>query len=756
MARDTSTTTAAAKNKDNPKKHAGTNPKHTKKSNHPKKKDPNGMSLFASPYAPAAKILTQILVEKKSLKKLVYKKKSSEKDSATTHTGTQEYEMTCTKKTYAQVCQVLLYKSVLDMLLNETNTKALRNQIRHMGLLYVLVYELLLGPNQKLQGGGAAKRCVLQYESPLRTALTKNPKIKAQLEKIPPTQTTHGGGGYDFPRYARVNTLLTTLSNLCQRLQEANNTAGTNQLEFYVDPHVPNLLVFPPSLMAHVMADTTTSPNHKSRNNNDDDDDSKNKKRPPTSKIMLCLKDMIQSGELILQDKSSCFSALCLVHSGHDNHATPSRGAGDYLDACAAPGNKTQHLATLVAAAETAVSTSSKKKKKQTKDSQTITTITTIHALDRSPERLESLSQRMQQLVPSSQAVKVNVVTQLQDFLATDPQTDFSTVQSILLDPSCSGSGIYTAPERWTEQQQQQSDEQDKDDDDDDDDDETDGKDRNSSNNTKRIESLAGFQEKALVHAMSFPSVTRVVYSTCSLHDRENEVVVQRALAAYHENKTSADDDKRLWQVVAPKCLEDWPRRGHAIEGLDEQVTKAMIRATCDDETNGFFVCVLQKAPNEPPKSNKKGHPKSGAATTTASLVVVPEGMPLYNGQFAKQSSSVESKETPVATTTTTTATAAQKKKKKGKTANATKESTTATTTSTTTTPKGSVKSKRAAKIAQAKLKASTRSGTKVASDNQDKPVPKKVGKKLAWKKRQMEQKEKRLLKPPKTEVTPS
>ena len=38
-----------------------------------------------------------------------------------------------------------------------------------------------------------------------------------------------------------------------------------------------------------------------------------------------------------------------------------------------------------------------------------------------------------------------------------------------------------------------------------------------------RVERLAAFQEAALRHALSFPAVARVTYSTCSVHARENE-----------------------------------------------------------------------------------------------------------------------------------------------------------------------------------------------------------------------------------------
>lgn len=45
-----------------------------------------------------------------------------------------------------------------------------------------------------------------------------------------------------------------------------------------------------------------------------------------------------------------------------------------------------------------------------------------------------------------------------------------------------------------------------------------------------RLERLAAFQEAALRHALRFPALQRLVYSTCSVHERENEAVVAAVL----------------------------------------------------------------------------------------------------------------------------------------------------------------------------------------------------------------------------------
>ncbi|KAK9099445.1 hypothetical protein Syun_026490 [Stephania yunnanensis] len=105
-------------------------------------------------------------------------------------------------------------------------------------------------------------------------------------------------------------------------------------------------------------------------------------------------------------------------------------------------------------------------------------------------------------------------------------------IRAILLDPSCSGSG--TAAERLdhllpSNRLAQASDAAD----------------------NQRAKNLAAFQSKALAHALSFLSVERVVYSTCSVHQTENEDVIKSVLPLAASLN---------FQLETP--FPQWPRRG--------------------------------------------------------------------------------------------------------------------------------------------------------------------------------------------------
>ena len=63
----------------------------------------------------------------------------------------------------------------------------------------------------------------------------------------------------------------------------------------------------------------------------------------------------------------------------------------------------------------------------------------------------------------------------------------------------------------------------------------------------QRLRRLAGFQKRILRHAFKFPNVSRIVYSTCSTHQIENEDVVKAVL--------KDDIVKENFQLVDSLCL---------------------------------------------------------------------------------------------------------------------------------------------------------------------------------------------------------
>jgi putative methyltransferase len=411
--------------------------------------------------------------------------------------------------------KVIQNKQLLDDMLQIFHSHSSRQQLtaHNQGLLYVLLYELLLGPNKSIAGGGSLKRSLLKHQEALERAL-KAAQEKQQQETCQAKEDVP----VLLPRYVRINTLQTDASAALERLQACLR----DSVSIYADKHVPDLLVLPP--------DSTAVLKKELGHNNDTD--------------------------FVLQDKSSCFSALCLVHGFSNAPLT-----GDCLDACAAPGNKTSHLAALLP--------------KQEEGRRAIV------ALDRDKTRYVMLKSRMRRLVPDDKAsVGVKVQAQQKDFLQTKPE-DYATVRYILLDPSCSGSGMVAKQHTVTKE---------------------------------RVEQLSSFQKKALQHAMSFSQVDRIVYSTCSVHVEENEDVVAGCLEGKRDE----------WEVIPPRCLTTWKRRGLPHDSLTSEESAALIRVdAAEDETNGFFVCCLQRKRKQKEKQADAWEP-----------VARNLRIPLYDGEF--------------------------------------------------------------------------------------------------------------------------
>jgi len=239
---------------------------------------------------------------------------------------------------------------------------------------------------------------------------------------------------------------------------------------------------------------------------------------PP--KTPLYQHDLVKDGSLMLQDKSSCFPVAAL---------NPPAGSC-VLDACAAPGMKTSQLAAAVCGDWVAALGGQPPSGAK------------VIAVERSSKRFSVLCDMLSRSRADSVTTPLN-----SDFLDLEHE-NYPDVEYIVLDPSCSGTGMA---KRGGDQEDPSPD---------------------------RLLKLASLQMKLLNHALGFPGVKKVVYSTCAVSEEENERVVSHVL-----------DGHPLWKVIP--AMSNWKRRGFGTYG------DKLIRADPDkDWCNGFFVAVLEKS----------------------------------------------------------------------------------------------------------------------------------------------------------------
>ncbi|NXC16092.1 NSUN5 methyltransferase, partial [Corythaeola cristata] len=446
------------------------------------------------------------------------------------------------RQLYALVSETLRYSPVLEKLLAGAALLQAEKKLPPQ-LAKVLVYDLLFGKGLKC--GGRWKVLARRHRARLEAELARlkvQQKVSRNEDLLAPAQAASPGAS-QVPRYVRVNTLKTCVDDVIDffkrqgysylgkagSVEELRDLSGK---KFLLDLHLPELLVFPPQTDFHDNL-------------------------------------LYTSGHIILQDKASCLPAFLL---------SPAAGS-HVIDACAAPGNKTSHLAAIL------------KNKGQ------------IFAFDVDTKRLATMNTMLMRAGVSSFQLAQ------QDFLTVDPgDPKYSRVTYILLDPSCSGSGntrgtgcptwsrarcvdlwaTAALPAGMVNRVPREE----------------------AAPSAARLQALAGFQRKVLSHALSFPALRRLVYSTCSLHREENEDVVHAVL----QERGSA------FRLV--NTFPSWPCRGLAAFPGAECCLRA---SPADTLTHGFFVAVLERhgegaaAPSSLPAAAEENlqhgeGPKPGAA----------------------------------------------------------------------------------------------------------------------------------------------
>lgn len=223
--------------------------------------------------------------------------------------------------------------------------------------------------------------------------------------------------------------------------------------------------------------------------------------------------ELYKEGKIIIQDRGSCFPAHILSPKANDVVA----------DACAAPGNKTTHVAACLALSSKSDVIKGK-----------------VYAFERDPERAKTL-EKMVQIAGCDKMVEV----QIGDFTKLVTAETFADVTCLLVDPSCSGSGVFgrSAVDSWNEQGA-------------------------GSKKRSRLAKLASFQFSIVKHALKLPSARRVVYSTCSVHAEENEQVVADLLQ-------DSDVQRQGWKLAPrSKVIPTWERRGISAE-FEEKMPRA-------------------------------------------------------------------------------------------------------------------------------------------------------------------------------------
>ncbi|OBA23756.1 S-adenosyl-L-methionine-dependent methyltransferase [Metschnikowia bicuspidata var. bicuspidata NRRL YB-4993] len=378
------------------------------------------------------------------------------------------------KHIYALVISALKYKEYIQHIVRKARLKdapELKKLKVSEALLALLVYDFLFSAKGRIQlGKHPVKDAFLANKTRMQAELTKL-KLKHGVKSVAELPMKSGLDDDETPvRWIRINTIKLNAAAFFKKHPFFAELTAVDDLAqitgpgvIFKDPYIQNLYGIHPR-----------------------------EKLTNTSAYL--------HGEVIIQDRASCFPGEILFNDPSDVHT-------QIIDATAAPGNKTTHAASFVAHSENSV----------------------VFAFERDDKRVKVLKMMCEKA--TGKLKKGLIHPTHADFTTVLPQ-DFPQVSGLIVDPSCSGSGIFgRAIEDALEQAKEDID-------------------------TERLQKLAAFQFTIMKHALSFPKARKVVYSTCSIHPHENERVVVDLLR-------DVAVQAQGWHL-APRdhVIALWPRRG--------------------------------------------------------------------------------------------------------------------------------------------------------------------------------------------------
>ncbi|KAK6525037.1 hypothetical protein TWF281_011922 [Arthrobotrys megalospora] len=478
-------------------------------------------------------------------------------------------------KLYALIVETLKFQDILKEVVENAGILKLERKLTPL-LSILLTHDFLLAKSGIATSSGPLKDAILRHKARLNAEFKRarlkrgHADVKSLVDAVNAEHsresedgvTTSATGLTTFnPRWIRVNTLKTTMEGSLSSLtfSEFQEVGGMSDMFFF--DVVRKYYYQKAKLLSNILA---IHPSHD-----------------------ITSSELYKSGKIVLQSASSCLPAIML---------DPPKGS-TVVDGCAAPGNKTTHLAALIGDGGR------------------------IFAVERDKRRADIL----EKMVTKAGAEKIVTILKATDFTTITDGHPAWQAGYLLLDPSCSGSGILQridwdisklnlpssdatsgqpsrssrkrkrdeAPQKVFASTSEELDGQQV---------SEETKDENTSK--ERLQSLSDFQVAIILHAFSFPNAMRVTYSTCSIHAEENEHVVARVL-------NSEIAKERGWGVQSREDnpLSTWHRRGLVKElsslnvGSEEQqrVAEGCVRVNRTDSLGGgfFVVCFIRQIDNE-------------------------------------------------------------------------------------------------------------------------------------------------------------